>query len=239
MMKIHTNVFVGAALVAAVLTSSAAAGVITHSLAVPPGPDPVASGPGLGLVSVPIVITQTPNNDNQTGGELLTDNNIDVNIKRFDFNDFIDIEFSVRPSGILGGFTDVTEYRVVESVDNATGLPWVGYRMQLGFGTGANFTPAGGAFGLDFDTPDKDAPPSSTAMTVVSHTNDEIVFSGFHGAGMQLYSFRIDVPDLFNTDDPLLGAFTLRQIPVPIPEPSAVVLAGLAMIGLAWQRRRG
>lgn len=221
--------FVGATLVVALLLSSASAGTITHPLDLPPGPAPTVSGPGLGLGVVPIVSTLSPNNDNQTGGGLL-DNNIDVNLKRFDRNDYIDIEFTVRPSA------GTTEYRVVEFVDNNTGVPWSSYTVQLGFGTGGAFAPSGGAFGLDFDAGGFDPPPSSTAMAITTTTPDTLVFSGFHGAGAQQYNFRIDVPD-FPVPGPM--TFVLRQTPVPIPEPGTFVLAGLTFAALAWFRRRG
>ena len=57
-----------------------------------------------------------------------------VPLKRFDFNDYIDIEFLVVPS------QGVTEYIVSEFVDNNTGLDWSSYHMQLGFGVGGGFT---------------------------------------------------------------------------------------------------
>jgi hypothetical protein len=229
MKTIHTRAFVGAGIVSALLlTTTTSAGIITHTSSIPPGPDPVASGPGLGLVSVPIIFTPFPNNDNVSGGEP-TDNNIDVNLKRFDFNDYIDIEFTVSPSG------GVTEYRVHEFVDNNTGLPWIGYRMQLGFGTGAAFVLAPPGSGLDFDAPLYDPPPTSTAMVPTLLSPNEIAFSGFHAAGAQIYEVRIDVPDLSVTG---FGSFTLRQIPIPIPEPGSLVLAGLAAIGWLSYRRR-
>jgi len=219
MMKIHTKVYFGATLVVALLGNSASAGTITHPLDFPPGPAPVVSGPGLGLASAPIVSTLSADNDNQIGGGP-TDNNIDVNLKRFDSSDYIDIEFTVAPS------QGVTEYRVVEFVDNNTGTPWNSYRLQLGFGTGMFFAPSAGAFGLTFDAPGYDSPPTSSSMGITSMTPDELVFSGFHGAGAQQYNFRIDVPNLTG-----IGRFTLRQIPVPIPEPGTIGLLAVALIG--------
>src|SRR5688500_6573758 len=88
-----------------------------------------ASGPGLGLVAVPNIVTTLANNDNEVGPG---SNNIAIAIKRFDSNGYIDIEFNV-----VGGGT--TEYLIFEGVDNNTGVPWINYTMQLGFGTGANF----------------------------------------------------------------------------------------------------
>src|SRR5215213_7949883 len=83
----------------------ARAGVISSTTA------PVATGPGLGLVIVPAIITANPNNDNQVGGEA-TDNNLVIPLKRFDHNDYIDLVFTVNASD------SVTEYKVTEFVDN-------------------------------------------------------------------------------------------------------------------------
>src|SRR5687768_9375679 len=104
MMKVHMKFSVGAAMAIAVMANSALAGYITHPLDLPPGPAPAVSGPGLGVGSAPIVSTLTLDNDNQVGGGP-ADNNIDVNLKRFDFNDYIDFEFTVRPTN------GTTEYR--------------------------------------------------------------------------------------------------------------------------------
>jgi hypothetical protein len=193
-------------------------------------PGPVSSGPGLGLVQVPVVSTPTPNNDNvPTSG--LPDNNIVVPLKRFDNNDYIDIEFTVSTS------TGITEYKISESVDNNTGINWTGYRVQLGFGTGANFAMSPANDGLDFDAPDFDFPgPTSTSMGAGLASQDEIVFSGAQGTGLAVLNFRIDVPDGL-TD----GKFTLRQFPIPIPEPSTalmLVLGGIAAPVIMRRRAR-
>jgi hypothetical protein len=230
MMKIHT-ICLSATFVVALLSTSVSAGTIAHPLDFPPGPPPIVSGPGLGIASVPIVSTLSIDNDNQPGGPGL-DNNIDVNLKRFDFNDYIDMEFTVLPSN------GTTEYRVVEFVDNNTGVPWSGYRLQLGFGTGPGFIPAS-AFpvALDFDAPLYDFPPASTAMVISTTSPDELVFSGFHGSAAEQYSFRIDVPNLPTGIPGIGGAFTLRQTPIPIPEPSAFALVAAALIGFVRLKR--
>jgi hypothetical protein len=218
MMKIHAKSIVGATLIVTVLTVAASAGTI-----VPPA---VPSGPGLGFVSVPAIITVSPNNDN-VPDVARPDNNIVVPLKRFDFNDYIDIEFVVPTSG------GVTEYQVTEFVDNNTGLGWSSYHMQLGFGVGAGFTVGPAGDGLDFDDPDFDTPPTSGALpVVVALSEDELVFSGgTHNGGAQPYTFRLDVSDLAG------GTFTLRQFPVPIPEPATVALLALAFIGFVGFKR--
>lgn len=209
--------------------SPAAAGMITGAT-VFPGPNQ-GFGPGLGFVSVPVINTPNPDNDNQPGGPG-GDNNVTVPLKRFDNVGYIDIEFLVADSP----GNRVTEYRVSESVDNDTGFNWIGYRMELGFGVGDNFKPSTAGDGLDFDFPDYDSAPSSSAFALVDTTinEDTLLFTGgVHGLPLENYTVRIDVPDLAG------GRFTLRQTPI-VPEPSSLALLALgAMTAIAtsWRQR--
>jgi hypothetical protein len=222
--------FVLAAFVFAMLCSAASAGTILNA------PVPGVSGPGLGFASVAFTATLSPNNDNVPAAGV-PDNNVTVPLKRFDFSDYIDIEFSLAPSN------GVTEYTVSEFVDNNTGVPWSSYLMQLGTGTGANFQLSALNDGLDFDTGPpggNDTPPTSGAFPTINRPDeDQLNFSGGagHGNGAQPYVFRIDVPDL--DTGVAFGHFTLRQIPTAVPEPTALVLAALALVGVALNRRRG
>jgi hypothetical protein len=174
-------------------------------------PLPTASGPGLGFVNIASIITAVPNNDDSPGS--LPDNNMVVPLKRFDSDGYIDILFTVTPTA------GVTEYQIIEGVDNNTIFSWKAYNMLLGFGTGAGFTQAGGiGDGLDFDTGPpggNTTPPTSAAMPIITRPNeDTLVFSGgTQGFGAQQYQFRIDVSDLLSRN----GNFTLRQQPVPLP----------------------
>lgn len=186
------------------------------------------TGPGMGTVSVPVVFTANPNNDNQIGGGA-SDNNLIVPIKRFDYPGYIDIVFQVAPSN--GG---VTEYKVFESVDNNTLTNWSSYRMELGFGYGTSFISSPSGDGLDFDDPDYNTPPVSSVFTNVATSEDVLVFSnGIHSTGSETYLFRIDVPDLSDTG--ATTSFTLRQ--VPIPEPSSYLLFLCALTCL-WIYRK-
>jgi hypothetical protein len=207
----------------ALLSSSAFAGVISSTTPA------TSSGPGLGLVNVAAVVTANIDNDNQVGGGG-TDNNLVIPLKRFDFNDYIDIVFPVL------GSNGTTEYKVTEFVDNNTGVNWSSYRMQLGFGTGAGFIdPAtAGNPGLDFDAPGYDGPPlTSGALTTVATSPYLLTFSGgSQGTGAQQYTFRIDLPNLVGRE-----SFTLRQFPTPVPEPTTVVMLGLVVCGLMAGRR--
>ena len=66
---------------------------------------------------------------------------------------------------------------------------------------------------------------------------DQLVYTGgLHGAGAQSYGFRVDVPDLTGRASP---TFTMRETPIsiPIPEPSTLILAGIAALGLVLYRR--
>ena len=208
-------------LVAGVFVASASAGQINST------PVPVASGTGLGFVSIAAILTTNPNNDDSPGP--LPDNNIVVPLKRFDSTGYIDIPFTLTPT------QGVTEYQVTEFVDNNTGSNWNSYTMMLGFGTGAAFTQVGGLLdGLDFDN-ENTTPPTSIALPVVSRPDeDTLVFSGgVHGMGAQQYSFRIDVSDLIGRTG---GSFTLRQQPT-VPEPTSIVFVSIAIAGLALKRR--
>lgn len=206
-------------------TASASAGTIAVS------PAPVAVGPGLGTVAVPAIFTVQPNNDNVPDPNKL-DNNLFVPIKRFDNPGYIDIEFFVSPS------SGVTEYQVFESIDNNTGVNWSSYQMVLGYGLGAGFQKSSAGDGLDFDAPTYDVPPSSSAMPLVGTPDeDTLVFSGaLHGGGAESYQFRIDVPDVPTAD--FFSRFTIRQIPQLVPEPSSVLLVGIALSGLMAFRSR-
>ncbi len=214
--------------IVASLAAAASAGVITGATQFGPH---AATGPGLGAVSVPAIVTTLPNNDNSpTPGAL--DDNIVVPIKRFDFNGYIDIEFAVTPSG------GVTEYQVFESVDNNTGAIWNGYLMMLGYGVGADFVLSTSGDGLDFDVPDLDGVVASSAFSEILTNGEAMLFGGgFHGTGAETIQFRIDVPDVA-TLPPGFDRFTLRQFPSYVPEPTTLLPVGLAIAGTAILARR-
>jgi hypothetical protein len=230
MMKKQWMTSVVALLLGAFAASSASAGIILSGT-------PVAASPGLGSVTIPLILTVTPNNDNTADAN--SNNNITIATKAFQHNDYIDIVFVVQPTAPFTNPGVATEYRVVETIDNATGIDWKNYTMQLGFGTGAGFTTTATADGLDFDTgtPGNDPPPSSTAMPTVSRPNDDTLLysGGIHSSIQQTYEFHLDVPNLAGDAN---YTFTLRQFPTPIPEPATVLLALSFLAVPVFLRRR-
>jgi len=224
-MNIHRMKAVLAAVITLYLSGSVFGGTIQAT------PAPIASGPGLGFASVAAIVTAQANNDNVPNANF-TDSNIVVPLKRFDFPNFIDIQFSVAASD------GVTEYQISEFVDNNTASPWSSYRMQLGFGTGANFVLSTANDGLDFDAPNYDTPPTSGAFsTVLTPDEDQLVYTGgIHGGGAQPYNFRVDVPNLVGRASP---TFTLREFPTVVPEPATLILTIIWAFGLASYRRHG
>jgi hypothetical protein len=182
---------------------------------------------GGGTASVTGPFTPIPNNNPTT-----TSSNFAAIQKTFTSNTTpLDIVFNVNDS------QGVTEYLFAEGVFNSTGIAWQDYDVQLGFGTGASFTLANPAFGLQFDsTP---APSSIDFPAPPGLTPEQLSFSGGnvpsnHGASL---AFTIDVPDSATAGS---YQFTLRQFHL-VPEPSAFVLAALGIAGLVtcrWRRRR-
>jgi hypothetical protein len=209
----------------AVLASTADAGLIPVG-----GADP-ATGPGMGSVSVPVILTLNQDNGNLAGGGPL-DNNITVPIKRFDNAGYIDIVFHVTPT------SGVTQYKVFESVDNNTLSNWSSYKIELGFGTGTGFTQSPSGDGLDFGAPVYAPPLVSSAFSNVANSEDVLVFSnGTHGTGSETYQFRIDVPNLPDVAGGPPPTFTLRQIPTAVPEPSSCLLV-LCALTCMWLYRK-
>lgn len=145
----------------------------------------------------------------------------------------VDLVFDVVDTG------GVTEYAVYEGVQNGTGVDWSSYHIELGFGVGASFVKSLPGDGLDFDAPLFDstvdfAPVGGTMpFPVVTVLEDDIFASGGVQPDMTYagnFIFHVDVPDG-------ITSFTIRQSPVPVPEPSAALIALMA-ISLAGPYRR-
>jgi len=171
-----------------------------------------------------------PNNDNVFG---TSPNEIIVTQKDYVGIGPVDLVFDVVDSG------GVTEYVVVEGVQNNTGLDWTGYHIELGFGEGDDFVKSPSGDELDFDAPDVDSDfffdpsPGFFPATVVSE--DDIVAGGGVMADLDwagYFRFHMDVPDG-------IPSFTIRQSPIPVPEPSTLgLLTAVGGIGLIVRGRR-
>lgn len=186
------------------------------------------------------VATGSPNNDNTTTAS--------PNQIQLPFNgpgapytattlDPIDFIFNVQNSG------GTTEYFLTSSIINNSGLIWNGIQLQLGRGSGANFQPGGGLvipeiLPPDFDTPGKDPTPTNSAYPLLSHGPIEIDFgltsipSGPSSAFVM--TFSVDTPDDMTSGG--YTDFTLRQTPVPVPEPAAWQLLAAAAVGFCIRR---
>jgi hypothetical protein len=168
-----------------------------------------------------------PNNDNVSGP---SPNGVLVTQKAYYGVGPVDIEFTVEPSG------GVTEYVINEGVANGTGIDWSAYRLELGFGVELAFVPSPAGDGLDFDAPDFDsATDFSTFFSTVGETEDVVLATGgvFPNGGFSfpLFHFSVDVPDG-------ISAFTIRQIPIAVPEPASAGLAGVALVAAVGMVRR-
>ncbi len=199
------------------------------------------TGPGLGDIVVPQVqtpvSTPSPNNDNANP----SDNEVAL-FKHFGAVGPIYIPFLVQLSG------GTTEYFFSETVTNTTGIAWIGYQLELGFGVGDTFyrfdeKPISFSIGLPvFDTTDRDPTPTSTVFSTLSthtHGNFDIQWSGgiVPPAGTVDFTFSIDTPDDW-ADHDIYSGFTLRQTPEPIPAPPALILGGLGTSLTLMLKRR-
>src|SRR5262245_20548381 len=132
--------------------------------------------PGIAsYAATPVVLPVAPNNDNAS---VTSPNTFFVTQKAYNAVGTQDTTFDVTNTG------GATEYAFVEGVSNGTGLPWVGYHIELGFDHGAFFTKSTAGDGLDFDFPDYDSPlvfdpgPGFYFPTATHTTEDDIVASG-------------------------------------------------------------
>ena len=183
------------------------------------------------LAATTITPASPPANDNVVG---LSPNEIFVTQKNYVGIGPVDITFDVINDG------GTTEYAVKEGVANSTGLPWVGYHIELGYGFDAAFVKSTPGDGLDFDFPDYDsglqfAPsPGFYFPTATNTTEDDIVAGGGvmpNGGFAGYFRFSVDVPDG-------ITQFTIRQSPIASPEPCSCAFALIGLAGLTLYRRR-
>jgi hypothetical protein len=217
--------------VALVLTAPSNAGTIIG----------VANVSGGGNAVVDPILSGDPNNDNSS---VPANSNMAVASKIFSANAPIDIVFDVQTS------QGTTEYRLSEGVANVTGVDFLMYEFELGFGTGASFVRSAAGDGLDFDAPNIDPGPTSARFLTMAHQEDQVRFSdGTFPTGMtDAYTISVDVPDFNAAAMPASAAtatgyrFTLRQRGSIIPEPGTiaiVILSALAWAVYSLRRRWG
>lgn len=182
---------------------------------------------GVGSVAGEFVLPPVdPNNDDVEG---LSPNPLVITQKAYNAIGPVDLEFTVVPSG------GTTEYAFQEGVFNGTGVDWSAYRLELGFGVEADFVPSPAGDGLDFDAPDFNSDTQmSVFFPIVTELEDEIFAEGgifpAGGFSLPLFQFSVDVPDG-------IERFTIRQIPIGVPEPAAGCLLMLICCGLTSRRR--
>ena len=185
--------------------------------------------PGIVSVAGQSVTTTTTNNDNFVGAG--NPNILFVLQKDYSAVGPVDIVIGVVDTG------GTTEYEVREGVQNSTGVTWSGYRVLLGFGVGGGFVQSTPGDGLNFDddndSPMNFAPGAMDFITVIKPNEDVIEASGgdlmtgqFSGTDIV---FHLEVPDG-------ITEFTLRQEPIPVPEPGSAAL--LLLLGGTLLRRR-
>ncbi|MEZ6190503.1 MAG: choice-of-anchor F family protein [Phycisphaerales bacterium] len=169
-----------------------------------------------------------PNNDNVVGA---SPNEVVVTQKDFfGVNGVADIVFTVIDSG------GTTEYAFIEGVSNSSGIDWNQYRIELGFGEGSGFVASTPGDGLDFDTPDEDSPFDFSVFFPSASLEDEDTILAEGGIFPYLafttppFRFSVDVPDG-------IDSFTLRQIPIAVPEPASVGLVALGAVAVLNRRR--
>lgn len=183
------------------------------------------------------VYTPSPNNDNAI---LNNPNKVKLPNLSFMAIEPFDIVFTVQLS------SGTTEYFFSETVTNNTGIAWIGYQLELGFGVGDTFyrfdeIPHPISISLpDFDTPDHDPTPTSSVFSTLStHERIDIQWSGgiVPPGGTMDFTFSIDTPDDW-ADHDFYSDFTLRQTPEPIPAPPALILGALGTSLTLMLKRR-
>ena len=94
---------------------------------------PVVTGGGNATASGPPPAAVTPNNDNSASSPNTV--NLSTTLMAVPVGAVVDIVFNAPAFST----SDVTEYLFTETVTNNSVVPWAGYRLELGFGTGAAF----------------------------------------------------------------------------------------------------
>lgn len=208
-----------AIVLAMMMSSSARAGQITG----------VTWFSGVASVAGTVVTPPSaPNNDNVVGP---SPNTFFVLQKDYTAIGTVDLVFDVIDTG------GTTEYAFIEGVSNSSGIDWSGYHIELGFGVGGSFVKSAAGDGLDFDAPFFDSTidfnPGAVFFPGYTALEDDLIASGGIFPNLAYagnFVFHVDVPDG-------ITQFTLRQSPLPVPEPGTFVLTSVGLLGLLMRRR--
>ena len=161
------------------------------------------------------ISTNAPNNDDYVGSATSSPNNFNY-ITGFDAVGSIDIVLNVDNSG---GTTEYIFYAV--DLFNFSGSNWTGYKVELGFGTGANFVRSKPGDSLDFDAPVARVNPRPTCSAFTNLIQGRDFISWYAGnipngeSFVDNFTFAVDVPDNLSLINPYgTSQFTLRQTPI-------------------------
>jgi hypothetical protein len=202
--------------------------------------------------TIPGATTATANSDDYSGPFADNGNKLTLGRQNIETLEFVVpvvssggvTEYALTMGGTYSNFETLTRFN-----DD--------YRLEIGFGKGANFVSASSVFPpLDFDAPLPSSPalpptlgiPQFPFAALKEHKAHEIVWAGQNFLGEfsfnSFFNLSVDAPDLpasvmthYQPGDLPAGfpdgaqAFTIRGFIVPIPEPSAFTLALCAFVG--------
>lgn len=130
--------------------------------------------------------------------------------------------------------------RFFAGIVNSTGVQWSGFRLEVGTDSGSGFAPIPGVVFNDVRTTSL-SKAKFTNKAPVTFTATTVPWSNFTGSlglvgNANTYIFRLDIPDA--TPDGY--SFTIRQTPIPVPEPATAALLVISLAGASncWPLRR-